>query len=39
VSSRPIVDRSNVQIIDIAPTVLKYFGVPIPPDMDGKPLF
>jgi bisphosphoglycerate-independent phosphoglycerate mutase (AlkP superfamily) len=25
--------------IDIAPTVLKYFGVPIPPDIDGKSLF
>jgi predicted AlkP superfamily phosphohydrolase/phosphomutase len=27
------------RIIDIAPTVLKLFGVPIPPDIDGKPLF
>ncbi|MFO7691550.1 MAG: alkaline phosphatase family protein [Vicinamibacterales bacterium] len=27
------------RIIDIGPTVLKYFGVPIPKDMDGKPLF
>ena len=26
-------------IIDIAPTVLKYFGVPIPKEIDGKPLF
>jgi predicted AlkP superfamily phosphohydrolase/phosphomutase len=26
-------------IMDIAPTVLKYFGVPIPGDIDGKPLF
>jgi predicted AlkP superfamily phosphohydrolase/phosphomutase len=26
-------------IVDIAPTVLKYFGVPIPGDIDGKPLF
>jgi len=25
--------------MDIAPTVLKYFGVPIPGDVDGKPLF
>jgi predicted AlkP superfamily phosphohydrolase/phosphomutase len=27
------------RIIDIAPTVLKYFGIPIPADLDGKPLF
>jgi predicted AlkP superfamily phosphohydrolase/phosphomutase len=27
------------RIIDIAPTVLKLFGVPIPSDIDGKPLF
>jgi predicted AlkP superfamily phosphohydrolase/phosphomutase len=27
------------RIIDIAPTVLKFFGIPIPQDMDGKPLF
>ena len=26
-------------IMDIAPTVLKYFGVPIPGDIDGQPLF
>lgn len=26
------------RIIDIAPTVLKYFGIAIPKDMDGKPL-
>jgi predicted AlkP superfamily phosphohydrolase/phosphomutase len=29
----------GARIIDIAPTVLKYFGVPIPDDIDGKPLF
>jgi len=29
----------DARIIDIAPTVLKYFGVPIPTDIDGKPLF
>jgi predicted AlkP superfamily phosphohydrolase/phosphomutase len=28
-----------VRIVDIAPTVLKYFNVRIPGDMDGKPLF
>ncbi len=30
-------DQAN--IIDIAPTVLKYFGVAIPKAIDGKPLF
>jgi predicted AlkP superfamily phosphohydrolase/phosphomutase len=37
-SSRPLDDR-RLSIIDIAPTVLKYFGVPIPSDIDGKPIF
>ncbi|MGH9176322.1 MAG: alkaline phosphatase family protein, partial [Vicinamibacterales bacterium] len=27
------------RIIDIAPTVLKFFGIAIPRDVDGKPLF
>ena len=26
-------------IMDVAPTVLKYFGLRIPPDIDGKPVF
>jgi arylsulfatase A-like enzyme len=39
ISSRPVADGGPLQIIDIAPTVLKYFGVPIPPDIDGKPIF
>jgi predicted AlkP superfamily phosphohydrolase/phosphomutase len=26
-------------IMDLGPTVLKYFGLPVPKDMDGKPLF
>ena len=26
-------------IVDIAPTVLKYFGIAVPAQMDGKPLF
>ncbi len=30
--------RSVVQTIDWAPTVLEYFGVACPPDMQGKPL-
>ena len=38
ISSRPV-DAGGVDIMDIAPTVLKYFGVPIPPDIDGKPIF
>ena len=25
-------------IVDLAPTVLKYFGIPVPKEMDGKPL-
>ena len=29
---------SIVQTIDLAPTLLEFFGVPIPPDMQGKPL-
>jgi predicted AlkP superfamily phosphohydrolase/phosphomutase len=38
ISNRPISARA-ADIMDIAPTVLKYFGVPIPPDIDGKPVF
>jgi predicted AlkP superfamily phosphohydrolase/phosphomutase len=38
ISSRPV-DAESARIIDIAPTVLKYFGVPIPSDIDGKPIF
>jgi predicted AlkP superfamily phosphohydrolase/phosphomutase len=29
---------ADPRIIDLAPTVLKYFGIPIPKEMDGKPL-
>lgn len=29
---------SLVQLIDLAPTLLDYFGLPVPPDMQGKPL-
>ena len=38
ISSRKI-DTASPSIMDIAPTVLKYFAVPIPSDVDGKPLF
>lgn len=31
--------RSLVQTIDLAPTLLNYFGVEIPKDMEGSPLF
>lgn len=30
---------SESRIIDIAPTVLQYLGLPIPEDIDGTPLF
>jgi predicted AlkP superfamily phosphohydrolase/phosphomutase len=41
ISSRPVSrgPSEGPSIMDIAPTVLKYFGVPIPGDIDGKPLF
>ena len=37
-SNRPI-GGGEPSIMDIAPTVLKYFGLPIPSEIDGKPLF
>jgi arylsulfatase A-like enzyme len=39
ISSHPIPAGAVTQIIDIAPTVLKYFGVTIPSDIDGRPIF
>lgn len=33
------VSSASQSILDIAPTVLKYFGLSIPADIDGKPLF
>jgi len=38
ISSRQVGARP-ADIMDIAPTVLQYFGVPIPPDIAGKPIF
>lgn len=38
ISSRPLA-AAEARIIDLAPTVLKYFGVPVPKDIDGRPLF
>jgi predicted AlkP superfamily phosphohydrolase/phosphomutase len=38
ISTRPLAGE-QVDIMDIAPTVLKYFGLPIPSDVDGKPIF
>ena len=41
ISSKPLAraDQASLSIMDIAPTVLKYFGVAIPAIIDGKPLF
>ena len=36
-SIRP--SRPQTRLIDIAPTVLRYFGLAIPEDIDGRPLF
>jgi predicted AlkP superfamily phosphohydrolase/phosphomutase len=33
------IDRRDPALIDVAPTVLRLFGVDAPPHMDGKPLF
>ena len=38
ISNRKL-STDRARIIDIAPTVLKYFGVSIPKEIDGKPLF
>jgi predicted AlkP superfamily phosphohydrolase/phosphomutase len=37
-SNRPV-GIATPSIMDIAPTVLKYFGLGVPGDLDGKPLF
>jgi predicted AlkP superfamily phosphohydrolase/phosphomutase len=38
ISNRPLTS-TTASIVDLAPTILKYFGVPIPSEIDGKPLF
>jgi hypothetical protein len=35
--NRPI-DSENCRLLDIGPTVLDLFGIPVPEHMDGKPL-
>lgn len=39
ISSKRLAAGRQPGIMDIAPTVLKYFGLAIPGDIDGKPLF
>jgi predicted AlkP superfamily phosphohydrolase/phosphomutase len=34
-----LINTKEPRIIDIAPTVLRYFGLTVPGDIDGKPLF
>jgi predicted AlkP superfamily phosphohydrolase/phosphomutase len=38
ISNRPTT-TGNPRVVDIAPTVLQHFGVPIPREVDGKPIF
>jgi predicted AlkP superfamily phosphohydrolase/phosphomutase len=33
------ISKSDPAIVDLAPTVLQLFGLPVPGEMDGKPLF
>ena len=37
-ASRPITS-ARPELIDVAPTVLEYFGLPLPGDLDGESLF
>jgi predicted AlkP superfamily phosphohydrolase/phosphomutase len=40
ITNRPVRHRiEGLSIMDVAPTVLHYFGLEIPGDIDGKPLF
>jgi predicted AlkP superfamily phosphohydrolase/phosphomutase len=34
----PSADRGEVSVYDVAPTVLALLGIPVPEDMDGRPL-
>jgi predicted AlkP superfamily phosphohydrolase/phosphomutase len=38
ITSRPV-NTATPNIMDIAPTVLKYFGLPVPGYIDGRPLW
>jgi predicted AlkP superfamily phosphohydrolase/phosphomutase len=38
IANRPIV-TSSPRIIDIGPTVLQFYGVPVPAGLDGRALF
>jgi hypothetical protein len=39
ISTTPLPAGRRASIMDIAPTVFKYFGIATPGDVDGKPLF
>ena len=41
ISNQPVARQrqGSLSIMDIAPTVLRYFGIPVPDDIDGKPLY
>jgi len=34
-----VIDATTPAIVDLAPTVLKLFGIEVPGYMDGKPIF
>ena len=36
-SNRRLENPASLSILDLAPTILKLFGVPVPPYMDGRP--
>jgi predicted AlkP superfamily phosphohydrolase/phosphomutase len=38
ITSKPI-STTTPSIIDVAPTVLTFFGLPVPGEIDGKPLW
>jgi arylsulfatase A-like enzyme len=38
ITNRPVT-RAAPSIVDIAPTVFRMFGIPIPSDIDGQPLY